>query len=119
MSVRKTPVHPPLPAAATSSSTPTVPAAKVSGKQPAAPKRTFADVDISDGVLNDRYMLHAVTYNRWNPMSSKHKFVVRFSRDALIAVPFRLSELANWNGATGVETRKPPNKRGKFHHSHG
>ena len=119
MSQRKPPAHPPLPA--------TVPAASSSkarpGKQPAAKRklpeesRKTPAADPS-GILSQTWILNSITYNRWNPFSSRHKYVVRYSRNALISQPFKLHELANWNGATGQEIRVLPNKLGKYSSSH-
>ena len=122
MSQRKTPAHPPLPATLTATSSSTASKAKP-GKQPTLKRklpeesRRTPAADPS-GILSQTWILNSITYNRWNPFSSRHKYVVRYSRNALISQPFQLHELANWNGATGQEIRVLPNKLGKYSSSH-
>ena len=115
MGKRGLPVHPPLPASAQSTSTVNIPTSVVNTKT--MKRKTFDPSD--DGILSDTWPLHSTTFNKWIPMSAKYKFIVRYSRDALISDPFKHEELANYNGAKGVEIRKLPNKHGNNFFSHG
>ena len=111
MPSRRTPVHPILPpgvlsstdVAASSSAIPTTSRKRKADESPA----------IVVGELKDVWQFHSTTYNRWNPMSTHHKYVVRYSRESIIADPFRINDLPNYNGAKGVERKFAPNKSGK------
>ena len=109
MAPRRVPVNPPIPSFIQSAST-----SDMSVPLPETRKRKHKETskDQNDGDLTDTWSLHSTTFNKWNPPSTKYKYIVRFSRDALISNPFKLEELANYNGATGVETRILANKNG-------
>ena len=115
MSTKKAPLHPILPpgviakpAKVKLASTP------AAGTRKQAEKRKIPYVD-SDGEMRETWILHSITYNRWTPGAvKKHKYIVRYSRNALISSPIKLHELANWSGQTGIERKSVPNKYGNF-----
>ena len=105
---KRIPEHPILPPAVSCA----VVATSSRVEPPAGSKKRKAP-DSIEGDLNDTWTLWSTTYNRWNASSTNPKYSVRYSREAIIADPPKLSELPNYHGATGKESKKLPNKHGK------
>ena len=110
MPPKRSPVHPILPPTVLASAdTATSSSVVASGTR----KRKAETPVVTEGDLKDIWRFHSTTYNRWNPSSSNHKYVVRYSRESIIADPFRINDLPNYNGAKGVERKFAANKSGK------